>query len=43
VFRAVERLEYGSEVNLQLAQAVADKGPGNLEDLLRSGATWQVE
>jgi len=42
VFRAVDRLEYGSEVNLQLAQSVADKGPGNLEDLLRSGATWEV-
>jgi 2-oxoglutarate/2-oxoacid ferredoxin oxidoreductase subunit beta len=42
VFRAVERLEYGSEVNRQLADEVASKGPGTLEDLLRSGATWEV-
>ncbi|MDT7579240.1 MAG: 2-oxoglutarate/2-oxoacid ferredoxin oxidoreductase subunit beta, partial [Pseudonocardiales bacterium] len=34
VFRAVERLEYGSEVNAQLAAAVEAKGPGDLEALL---------
>jgi 2-oxoglutarate ferredoxin oxidoreductase subunit beta len=43
VFRAVNRLEYGAEVDAQLAAAVADKGPGDLEQLLRSGATWDVE
>jgi 2-oxoglutarate/2-oxoacid ferredoxin oxidoreductase subunit beta len=43
VFRAVNRLEYGSEVDAQLAAAVEQRGPGDLEALLRSGATWQVE
>jgi 2-oxoglutarate ferredoxin oxidoreductase subunit beta len=42
VFRAVERLEYGSEVNRQLADAVESRGPGDLAGLLRSGATWEV-
>jgi 2-oxoglutarate ferredoxin oxidoreductase subunit beta len=42
VFRAVERLEYGSEVDRQLAEAVSSKGPGDLASLLRSGATWDV-
>jgi 2-oxoglutarate ferredoxin oxidoreductase subunit beta len=42
VFRAVERLEYGGEVDRQLADAVASKGPGDLTALLRSGATWDV-
>jgi 2-oxoglutarate ferredoxin oxidoreductase subunit beta len=42
VFRAVERLEYGSEVQRQLDDEVELKGPGNLEGLLRSGATWDV-
>jgi 2-oxoglutarate ferredoxin oxidoreductase subunit beta len=43
VFRAVNRLEYGSEMNAQLATAVAQKGPGTIESLLRSGATWEVD
>jgi len=42
VFRAVERLEYGSEVDRQLTEAVASKGPGDLAALLRSGSTWDV-
>ncbi|MET0726710.1 MAG: 2-oxoacid:ferredoxin oxidoreductase subunit beta [Acidimicrobiales bacterium] len=42
VFRAVERREYGAEVNGQLAAAVERKGEGDLEGLLRSGATWEV-
>jgi 2-oxoglutarate ferredoxin oxidoreductase subunit beta len=42
VFRAVDRLEYGSEVNRQLADAVESRGPGDLASLLRSGATWEV-
>jgi 2-oxoglutarate ferredoxin oxidoreductase subunit beta len=41
VFRAVERLEYGGEVERQLAEAQA-KGAGDLAALLRSGATWEV-
>ncbi len=43
VFRAVERPEYGSGVNQQLAAAHDEKGPGDLASLLRSGATWEVE
>ena len=42
IFRAVQRLEYGSEVEAQLDAAIADKGPGDLAALLRSGATWDV-
>ena len=42
VFRAVDRLEYGAEVERQIDEAIDDKGPGDLADLLRSGATWQV-
>ena len=42
VFRAVERPEYGAETNRQLAAAQERKGPGDLAELLSSGATWQV-
>ncbi|MCU1376426.1 MAG: 2-oxoacid:ferredoxin oxidoreductase, beta subunit, partial [Actinomycetia bacterium] len=42
VFRAVERLEYGSEVSRQLALAQEQKGSGDLATLLRSGGTWEV-
>jgi len=42
VFRAVQRPDYGSEVDAQLDEAVAAKGPGDLAELLRSGATWEV-
>jgi 2-oxoglutarate ferredoxin oxidoreductase subunit beta len=42
VFRSVERPEYGSAVNQQLAAAQSDRGSGDLETLLRSGATWEV-
>ena len=42
VFRAVERPEYGEGVNRQLAAAQEQRGPGDLEALLRSGATWTV-
>jgi 2-oxoglutarate/2-oxoacid ferredoxin oxidoreductase subunit beta len=43
VFRSVDRLEYASEVDGQIAAAVAQRGPGELAKLLRSGATWQVD
>jgi 2-oxoglutarate ferredoxin oxidoreductase subunit beta len=43
VFRAVERSEYVAETNLQLDAAIAQKGSGDLEALLRSGATWEIE
>ncbi len=42
VFRSVDRPEYGSGVNQQLAAAHEQKGPGDLAALLRSGATWEV-
>jgi 2-oxoglutarate ferredoxin oxidoreductase subunit beta len=42
VFRDVERVEYGAEVGRQIAAAQDQKGPGDLAELLRSGATWEV-
>src|SRR5438477_6264601 len=42
VFRAVERTDYGSEMQRQLLDAQERQGPGDLGELLASGATWQV-
>jgi len=45
VFRDIEspeRPEYGSAVTAQIAAAQARSGPGSLESLLQSGATWTV-
>ncbi len=42
VFRAVERADYGSLVNSQVLRASDQKGPGDLDALLASGATWTV-
>ena len=42
VFRAVERPDYGDEVDRQLAAARERQGPGDLSTLLRSGGTWEV-
>jgi hypothetical protein len=42
VFRAVSRADYGAEVDAQLADAVSSRGPGDLAQLLRSGAVWEV-
>ena len=42
VFRAVERPDYGTLVNTQLAAAAEAKGPGDLAKLLSSGSTWTV-
>jgi 2-oxoglutarate ferredoxin oxidoreductase subunit beta len=42
VFRSVDRPEYGSAVNQQLAVAQSDRGPGDLQSLLHSAATWEV-
>ena len=42
VFRAIERPDYGTEVSRQLAAAQEANGPGDLRDLLHSGATWTV-
>lgn len=43
VFRAVDRPDYGTEVSRQLAAAHERSGPGNLKDLLHSGATWTID
>ncbi|MEM9613372.1 MAG: 2-oxoacid:ferredoxin oxidoreductase subunit beta [Actinomycetota bacterium] len=43
VFRAVDAPEYSEGVNNQLLTANTQSGPGDLSDLLRSGATWTVE
>jgi 2-oxoglutarate/2-oxoacid ferredoxin oxidoreductase subunit beta len=42
VFRAVQRPDYGSLVQGQLVDAQERRGPGDLAELLASGATWQV-
>ncbi|CAN5404846.1 2-oxoacid:ferredoxin oxidoreductase subunit beta [soil metagenome] len=42
VFRAVERPDYGSETDRQLAAAHDRSGPGDLAALLRSRPTWDV-
>jgi 2-oxoglutarate ferredoxin oxidoreductase subunit beta len=43
VFRAIERPEYRAAVDRQLTQARATKGAGDLESLLRSAGTWEVD
>jgi 2-oxoglutarate ferredoxin oxidoreductase subunit beta len=43
VFRDVDRPEYAEAANRQIADAQRQKGPGDLQALLRSGATWTVE
>ena len=42
VFRQVERPDYGSLVDRQIAAAAEAKGPGDLTELLTSGSTWTV-
>ena len=42
VFRAVQRPDYGSETDRQLAAATARSGPGDLRALLHSRPTWDV-
>lgn len=43
IFRSVERPTFNDSVNQQIEATVADKGRGNLEELLNSGDTWTVE
>jgi len=43
VFRAVERRDYGTEVNRQVLAASEKRGPADLSALLRSGTTWTVD
>jgi 2-oxoglutarate ferredoxin oxidoreductase subunit beta len=42
VFRAVERPDYGTETDRQLAAATDKAGPGDLTALLHSRPTWDV-
>ena len=43
VFRDVQRPVYEAEVQAQVDDAVARQGDGDLNDLIRSGATWTVD
>ncbi len=43
VFRSVEHAEYASAVSDQLVEANNQMGPGDLDALLKSGATWEVD
>ena len=43
VFRAIDRPDYGTAMNQQLAAAQEQKGPGQLSDLLSSLPTWTVD
>jgi 2-oxoglutarate ferredoxin oxidoreductase subunit beta len=42
VFRAVEKPTYEALLEEQVKEAIARRGPGNLEKLLGSGDTWKV-
>ncbi|MFT5526502.1 MAG: 2-oxoglutarate ferredoxin oxidoreductase subunit beta, partial [Pirellulaceae bacterium] len=43
VFRAIDAPKYDELLNAQLAQAIADKGPGDLNKLFYSGDTWEIK
>jgi 2-oxoglutarate ferredoxin oxidoreductase subunit beta len=43
VFRDIDRPEYADMVGQQLLAAAEQKGPGDLHDLLHSGAPWTVD
>ena len=43
VFRSVARPVYDIALDEQVAAAVEEKGPGDLESLFNSGDTWTVE
>ena len=42
VFRAVQRPSYESEVQLQLAAAQEQRGPGDLRTLIGGPSVWEV-
>ena len=42
VFRAVARPHYGAQMDIQLEAALAQRGEGDLEGLLRGGVSWDV-
>jgi 2-oxoglutarate ferredoxin oxidoreductase subunit beta len=43
VFRAVDRPDYGTQVQNQLVRASEQRGPGDLAELLTSSSTWTVQ
>jgi len=43
IFRDVERPIYDQQIEAQIAETRAKRGPGNLEALFNSGDTWTVE
>lgn len=43
VIHRVERPTYEDLVHRQIADVTAEKGPGDLDALLRSGETWTIE
>ena len=43
IFRQVKRPEYAEAMSRQVIQASEKKGPGSLQDLLRSNGTWFVD
>ena len=43
IFRQIERPAYDQLLRQQIAQAVSKRGKGNLQALLNSGTTWEVE
>ncbi|MGR6912898.1 2-oxoacid:ferredoxin oxidoreductase subunit beta [[Actinomadura] parvosata] len=42
IFRSVDRPSYESLMSEQLEEAVAQKGPGDLSELLMGGDTWRI-
>jgi 2-oxoglutarate ferredoxin oxidoreductase subunit beta len=42
VFRAVDCPMYDERMTMQIEEAVAKKGPGDLNKLYNSGETWTV-
>ena len=42
VFRAVDAPKYDEQLNLQLGEAVAKRGEGDLNEMYNSGDTWSV-
>ena len=43
ILRQVERPTYDGDVNEQAAQVLKDRGPGNMDKLLRGSASWKIE
>ncbi|GIH91040.1 2-oxoacid:ferredoxin oxidoreductase subunit beta [Planobispora siamensis] len=42
IFRSVDRPSYDEQMAAQLEEAVAQRGPGDLDNLLLAGDTWRI-